>query len=281
MRRRESSPRGQYCGLCGASSWDKRLNRRSRVPSPLRLALTHTSSENASSSVPSTGRLGYRRAQQPSLGNTHIATPAAFMVKSNSPKEIGPNMPAKKTRSKPGLKKPTLSKSDFIRQQPASMPANEVVAKAKAVGLKFAPQLVYKVRGRAKTKKSTPKKTSAMVATAPMTSATKPPKSKSAFIRNLPSSTPAKEVVEQAKAAGIKLNVGYVYNVRGAAKKAAKQKRGAAKSPAVGTPTNGGGARRSANVENLLKAVAAEIGLGPATEILAGERARVAAVIGG
>jgi hypothetical protein len=185
--------------------------------------------------------------------------------------------PSKLTANKTP-KKPTLNKSDFIRQQPASLSAAEVVAKAKAVGIKFAPVLVYKVRGRAKSKPSAAKKASAIVTSAPMTSATKAPKSKSAFIRSLPQDMPAKEVVKQAKAAGIKLNVGYVYNVRAAAKMAGKKKRALAKSPTVSA---NGGSRVSTSAENLLKAVASEIGLGPAIEILAGERARVAAVIGG
>jgi hypothetical protein len=183
-------------------------------------------------------------------------------------------MAAKKT---PKTNAP-ISKSDFIRQQPASLSAAEVVAKAKAAGIKFAPVLVYKVRGRAKAKRSTAKKASAVVTTAPTAASTKPAQSKSAFIRSLPSSTPAKEVVKQAKALGMKLTESYIYNVRGAAKKAAKAKR-AAGSPAVSTVANGGGSRVSTSAENLLKAVAAEIGLGPAIEILAGERARVAAVI--
>ena len=176
-------------------------------------------------------------------------------------------------------KKPTPNKSDFIRSQPTSMSAAEIVAKAKAAGINFAPVLVYKVRGRAKTKKSAAKRASAIVTTAPSAAATKPAKSKSAFIRSLPASTPAKEVVKQAKSAGIKLNAGYVYNVRQAAKKAAKSKRAVA-SPAVSSVANGGGSRVSTSAENLLKAVAAEIGLGSAIEILQGERARVAAVIG-
>jgi hypothetical protein len=177
-------------------------------------------------------------------------------------------------------KKPTPNKSDFIRQQPATMSAKEVVAKAKAAGMMFAPVLVYKVRGRAKSKKAPIKTAPATVTTAPNAAATKPPKSKSGFIRNLPSSTPAKEVVKQAKALGMRLTESYVYNVRGAAKKAAKAKRADAKSPTVRV-ANGGGSRVSASAENLLKAVAAEIGLGPAIEILVGERARVAVVIGG
>jgi hypothetical protein len=182
---------------------------------------------------------------------------------------------AKKTSTK------TPNKSDFIRQQPATMSAAEVVAKAKAAGINFAPVLVYKVRGRAKSKKSAPKKAPAksIVTTVPTVASTKPPKSKAAFVRGLPASTPAKEVVKHAKAAGIKLNVGYVYNVRQAAKKAAKSKRAVA-SPAVSSVANGGGSRVSTSAENLLKAVAAEIGLGSAIEILQGERARVAAAIG-
>jgi hypothetical protein len=48
-----------------------------------------------------------------------------------------------------------LSKSDFIRAQPANLTAAEVVAKAKATGIKLDPYLVYKVRGRLNTDKQT------------------------------------------------------------------------------------------------------------------------------
>jgi hypothetical protein len=111
---------------------------------------------------------------------------------------------------------------------------------------------------------------------------TKPPKSKAAFVRSLPSSTPAKEVLKQAKAHGLSLSINYVYNIRGAAKMAAKNKRAAAKSTPVSALVNGGAQSvPEGSTENLLKAIAAEIGLGPAIEILLGERARVRAVIGG
>ena len=214
-----------------------------------------------------------KKAMQARAGtDTHIAMWATSMVKSSSQKEIAPNMPAKKSRSKPGLKKTTITKSDFIRQQPSSLSAAEIVAKANAAGIKFAPVLVYKVRGRAKAKRSA-KKAPAIVTTAPTAAVTKPAKSKSAFIRSLPSSTPARDVVKQAKASGIKLNVGYVYNVRGAAKKAKRTSRnGASVARPITTPSS---------AENLLKAVAAEIGLGRAIEVLEGERARVRAVLRG
>jgi hypothetical protein len=101
---------------------------------------------------------------------------------------------------------------------------------------------------------------------------------KADFVRNLPPSTPAKEVIAKAKAAGLSLSKTYVYLVRGHAKTKAPTKRRA-------TP-----ARRGASVarpittmssaEDLLKAVAAEVGLGRAMVILAGERARLRAVLG-
>jgi hypothetical protein len=43
--------------------------------------------------------------------------------------------------------------------------------------------------------------------------------SKTAFIKSLAPSMPAKQVVEKAKAEGIKLSVAYVYSIRASAKK--------------------------------------------------------------
>jgi hypothetical protein len=179
----------------------------------------------------------------------------------------------------------TSNKSDFIRSQPTTLSAAEVVAKAKTAGVTILPGLVYEVRRKAKgpakgkTKRTTTAKPVLASTTRPASS-TKPPKSKAAFVRGLPASTPAKDVVKQAKELGLSLSVNYVYNIRGAAKVAAKKKRAAAKSPALGTVLNGGRPTVSASAENLLKAVAAELGLGSALEILMGERARVRAVIG-
>jgi hypothetical protein len=180
-------------------------------------------------------------------------------------------------------KKTTISKSDFVRSQPATLSATEVLAKAKEAGIKLTPQLVYKVRSDAKPKGKAKKSHAAgetAVTTTP-SAATKPPKSKAAFVRSLPASTPAKDVVKQAKALSLSLSINYVYNIRGAAKMAAKKKRAAAKNPMVTPVTNGGGSSVSASAESLLKAVAAEIGLAPAIAILEGERARVHVLLRG
>jgi hypothetical protein len=91
-----------------------------------------------------------------------------------------------------------------------------------------------------------------------------------------------KEIVAKAKAAGIKFGVGYVYNVRGYDKTAGKRRATPKRSASMAIATNGGRSASIAQVKtaDLLIAVAAELGLGRAMEILAGERARVRAVIG-
>ncbi len=69
--------------------------------------------------------------------------------------------------------------------------------------------------------------------------------------------------------------------MRAHAKKAGATKLANTASPAKPTAWNGTRPSNSASsVEDLLRAVAAEIGLGRAMEILAGERARVRRVLG-
>jgi len=186
-------------------------------------------------------------------------------------------MAAKKTSTK------TPNKSDFIRSQPATRSAAEVVAKGETEGMTILPGLVYEVRRKAKahakgkaSKAAAP--TTNAISTKPSTS-TKSPKSKAAFVRGLPASTPAKDVVKKAKAAGIKLGISYVYNIRGAAKMAAKRKRAAAKSPSLSTVVSTAAWSVAKHAETLLRAVAAEIGLSRAIELLHGERARVHAIV--
>jgi hypothetical protein len=176
------------------------------------------------------------------------------------------------------MPKPSLSKSDFIRSQPTTMSPAEVVAKAKAEGIKLGRSLVYMVRGRSsgKVDKGLPRKTP--------TPATPAVQSKADFVRSLPKEMPVKSVVEKAKTAGIKLGVHYVYNVRAEGKRATRRKRPVVTSKPVASRALQGGVRApltGSSVEDLLKAVAAEIGLGQAVEILARERARVKAVLGG
>jgi hypothetical protein len=157
-------------------------------------------------------------------------------------------------------KKKTISKSDFIRSLPSNLSGSQVVAKAKAAGMKLSSTLVYAVRGRAKGKG----------AASGNGASSRKGTSKAAFVRGLPSSTPAKEVVSKAKAAGMKLTESYVYNVRGAAKK-----KGGAGPKAAPTSQSS-----SSSVESLLRAVGSELGLARAIAVLQEERAKVRSVLG-
>jgi hypothetical protein len=163
----------------------------------------------------------------------------------------------------------TQSKSDFIRSQPATLSAADVVAKAKTAGIKIADSLVYKVRRRAKAKKSTKAK-------APAAAKAATP-SKAAFIRSLPKSMSVKDVVAAAKKRGIQIADTYVYWARSQSGKKQNANRATTTrtAPSVKRPI-----ATAEKAEELLRAVAAEIGLGRAMDILAGERARVRAVIG-
>jgi hypothetical protein len=185
-------------------------------------------------------------------------------------------MAAKKTSTK----KTTVNKSDFIRQH-ASLSTAEVIAKAKAAGLKVSSSLVYMVRGRVGAKKAVAKKTSTVKPSAASSKAA-PAESKSVFVRSRSHLSP-REIVEDAKTAGLQLNVKYVYNWRRAAAKGATKKRRVVKQTAAAQTTLTGGVRSpaSSSAETLLRAVAAEIGLGRAIELLEGERARVHSILRG
>jgi|HubBroStandDraft_2_1064218.scaffolds.fasta_scaffold81780_2 hypothetical protein len=180
-------------------------------------------------------------------------------------------------------KKPTPNKSAFIRSQPAAVSTADVIARGKAAGMKISSSLVYMVRGRSKSKSPAAASTTAKrVAAAAETriAPIAPVVSKAQFVRSRAHLSP-KEIVEDAKAARLKLDVGYVYNVRGAAKARSTTKvlkhaaRTARTAPAVARPITS-----PSKAEDLLKAIAAELGLGRAMEILATERARVRAVFG-
>lgn len=87
---------------------------------------------------------------------------------------------------------------------------------------------------------------------------------KRAFVLSLPLDMPAKEVVEKARQAGIKLKDNYVYVVRGNAK--AGKKAGAA------------GASRSDEAE--FRRLTVQLGLGKSKELLRETEAKIADLIG-
>jgi hypothetical protein len=178
--------------------------------------------------------------------------------------------------------KTPVSKSEFIRSQSTEKTAKQVVAEAKARGMKFDEAYVYKIRRTASLKKvTTPKKTS----TAPPSAAANKSStvSKADFVRARPTVSP-KGIVEQAAAAGIKLGIRYVYNVRGSDKASRKEKPASTVVSLAKKPTSPAAPivkAVSSSAEVLLRAVAAELGLGRAIDLLQGERARVQSILKG
>jgi hypothetical protein len=170
-------------------------------------------------------------------------------------------------------KKTLINNSEFIRLQPSTLSAADVVRKGKGAGLSISPGLVYEVRRKAK------KAAAKTITTSPARTSKMPAVSKADFVRTRGHLSP-REIVEDAKAAGLKFEVQYVYNVRkqdaAAGKKTESRATTVRRSIAVPRPI-----ASTSKAESLLKAVAAEVGLARAIEVLQGERARVRAVIEG
>jgi hypothetical protein len=174
------------------------------------------------------------------------------------------------------------SKSEFIRQQPSGMSVAEIVEKARAEGLTIEAGLVYGVRRRAKSKRRAKRAVTKGAIAGLGATADKPQQSKADFVRMHADLSPS-EIVAKAKEEGVALGVGYVYNVRTSDNRAGKRSPRAPRAVARPIVVSAAkpGATAGDQVENLLKAVAAEVGLRRAISILEGERARVRALING
>jgi hypothetical protein len=187
---------------------------------------------------------------------------------------------------------PKSKLSKFILSLPVTLSGAQVVAHAKSKGLKTSRANVSRVRSLYGSKAVTPstRVTTTVSKTAPANSAapetSKTTLNKSDFIRAQPATMSPADVVAKGNAEGVKFGRSLVYMVRGAAmarKGVAKPL--AAKATASTTVTAKGPAPSSkwpattSSVEDLLCAVAAELGLGRAVEILAGERARVQSIL--
>jgi hypothetical protein len=100
----------------------------------------------------------------------------------------------------------------------------------------------------------------------------------SKFILSLGHEVSAKDVLARLKAKGMKSTESNVYRVRRLGRKSGTKP--------VSTPTRGPGRPSkvsvtiSSSAESLLRAVAAEVGLGRALDILQAERAKVRVVLG-
>ena len=86
---------------------------------------------------------------------------------------------------------------------------------------------------------------------------------KASFVRNLPADMSAKDVVDKAKEAGLKLTPAYVYVIRSQARGGGKKRK------------NGASPRASKDAQARLIAAASELGISRSIEVLAAEKARL------
>jgi len=91
--------------------------------------------------------------------------------------------------------------------------------------------------------------------------------SKAAFVRSLPPSMPAKDVIEKAKAAGHKLSPAYVYVIRS---KGSSKSKGGKPGPKAGRGRMGGGGAERALIDAAL-----ELGFGRARQVLDAAQTRI------
>ncbi len=167
------------------------------------------------------------------------------------------------------------SKTSFVMGLPRDMSAKEVIKRAKAQGLALSEAHVYKIRStnkdKAKSKpaskalapkretkgKSSKANSDGAEAAAPSTAATSS-MSKRDFVLSFGSSTPAAEILAQAKARGLSLSKAYLYTIR--SNKAPKDKA----SPAPRARA----AKAGHDLESQLIDAALDLGLARATQIL-------------
>jgi hypothetical protein len=177
-------------------------------------------------------------------------------------------MAAKRVKKSSGK---TPSKSAFVRGLPATMPAKEVVAKAKIAGLTLSDRYVHVIRSIAKraARQGTPGAKATRRGGRPISS-------KRTFVLSLPAGLPAADVIKRAKAEGMKLTTNYVYKIRsrGAAavdRPSTSRRLDVAKLAPRGAGRNGNG---SSHDEHFV-ALVLDVGLARAAALLEKVRARV------
>jgi hypothetical protein len=163
-------------------------------------------------------------------------------------------MPKKKSAAGAAKK---VNKSAYVRTLPSSMSAKDVVAKAKSDGITLSVSQVYTIRTNAKKQG---KGSGTRAAGRPRGSRAG---TKSAFVRSLPRSLSAKEVVEQAKQRGMTLSVAQVYNIRSTSASKGRPASTSIARPAPRAVTSSGDA------ESRLRRLIIELGLQRAKAVMA------------
>ena len=159
------------------------------------------------------------------------------------------------------------NKSAFVRSLAFDTPSAQVIAKAKAKGMTLTRNDVHAIRAIARRKQAKGK------AGGGARAARRGGINKSAFVRSLPGSLSAAEVISRARSKGIKLSAAQVYTIRANARRKADSgttsRDRSAIAGVVKRGRSGGGASESAFLQ-----MALELGLVRAEDILGSLRER-------
>ena len=97
---------------------------------------------------------------------------------------------------------------------------------------------------------------------------TKKPMTKAAFVRSLPATMSAADVVAEAQRAGIKISPAHVYVIRSNANKSGKKPNGRTRRTSGRVPVASGTKRSEAGLEQQLEALIMDLGFARAEQLL-------------
>lgn len=171
------------------------------------------------------------------------------------------------------------NKSAFVRSLAFDMPSAEVIARAKARGMRLTRNDVHAIRAIARRKSESANLYGRAAHARPNSANRKRTSSginKSAFVRSLPGSMSAAEVIEKGKVKGIKLSAAQVYTIRANARRKRPDKvvgnLSATKSGGSGERKRGG--RNNGSKEAEFIATALDLGLARAEALISALRAK-------
>jgi hypothetical protein len=180
------------------------------------------------------------------------------------------------------------NKSAFVRSLAFDTPSAQVIAKAKAKGMTLTRNDVHAIRAIARRKQSSARGKGGAARAVKRSGAV----NKSAFVRSLPASLSAAEVMSRAKVRGIKLSAAQVYTIRANARRKGDVPlpslrgipeslgRGRGRGRGPGRGRGGRGSVGSAESESAFLLMALELGLVRAEGILGSLRDRAAVSLG-
>ena len=180
---------------------------------------------------------------------------------------------AKKTKKAAGGKP---NKSAFVRSLAFDMPSAEVIAKAKSQGMKLTRNDVHAIRAIARRKTKQPKsKPTASHAGATRSTGI----NKSEFVRSLPSSLSAAEVMSRGKAKGIRLSAAQIYTIRANARRKGFKASNDRSTPRTQEIVRRTGLGRGDSRESDFIAAALDLGLTKAEGLIAALRTKVVSAL--